>query len=103
MKGFKEAKDLYDERLSQGKINEYERPLPEAGEPTPSRHDPRRPKTFTQCICEQWDPGGCKGSQEAVKLGLAEKVFACQGLVPPVCTLRQQLASGMTIQEIYQK
>jgi len=69
----------------------------------PGRRDLRRPKESSQDICEQFTPNGCKASLEAVKLELKKTVFICVGLVPPVCTIRRQLAAGMTVQEIYQK
>jgi len=53
--------------------------------------------------CEHYGPECCEVSREAVNLGLAKKVFVCVGNIPPDCKIRQDLASGKTIQEIYGK
>lgn len=51
--------------------------------------------------CEHHTSGLCEVSREAFNLGLAKAVFPCTGNIPPDCKIRQDLAAGKTIQEIY--
>lgn len=53
--------------------------------------------------CEHYSPECCEVSREAVNLGLAKAVFPCNGNIPPDCVIRQDLAAGKTIQELYEK
>ena len=52
--------------------------------------------------CEHYSQGCCEVSREAVNLGLAKHLFVCNGNIPPDCKIRQDLASGKTIQELYE-
>jgi len=103
MDEFKDGKSLYEERKRQGELQKFEQHIPEAGKPHLGPRNMKRSKAPPQIICEQWDPGGCKGSQEAVKLGLAQKVFICTGIIMTTCEIRTKLASGMTVQELFNK
>ncbi|GAG80191.1 unnamed protein product [marine sediment metagenome] len=101
MNEFKNGKNLYEEQKRQGKIREYEHPIPEAGKPT--HHNLKRPPSSSQTVCEHHGIGGCKASLEAYELGLAKTVFPCEGLIPPVCSVRLKLAAGKTVKELYGK
>ncbi len=53
--------------------------------------------------CEHHDQDICEISKEAIKLGLREDAITCSGNIPPDCKIRQDLAAGKTLQEIYKK
>ncbi len=97
MDGFKRAKTLYEEQREKGKLGIWEAPS------GPGQQMRRRTPDLTSSICEFFTLEGCEASVEAVKLGLAKKVFPCQGAIPPGCPIRQKLIAGVTIQDLYQK
>ncbi|GAH10193.1 unnamed protein product, partial [marine sediment metagenome] len=47
--------------------------------------------------------GLCEASREALKLGLRDTVFPCTGNIPPDCVIRQSLAAGITLQELFKQ
>ena len=104
MSDFKKADSLYQERKNQGKIQRYERPIPEARESKLRQFERKRPKESSDGICEYWVfDGGCKVFKEAESLGLTKLTFICQGTFPPECEVRKKTASGMTVMELFNK
>lgn len=103
MDEFKDGQSLYDQRRKQGKIRNWEPHLPEAGKPTYTHRNMKRPKEPTQDICEYWELAGCKASREAVEQGLAKTIQPCSGRIPPVCSIRTRLTAGKTIKELFKK
>ncbi len=97
MDGFKRAKTLYDDQKEKGKLGIWEAPS------GPGQQRVRRTPDLTSSICEFFILEGCEASVEAVKLGLAKKVFPCQGSIPPACPIREKLIAGVTIHKLYQK
>lgn len=86
MTEFKPADTLYEERRWRNKPRIHGVPL-----------------VSKQKICEYQEQGGCKPSLEAYKLGLSKAVFMCSGEIdPPTCPIREKLATGMTVEELYQ-
>ena len=53
--------------------------------------------------CEHNTSGLCGVSREAFDLGLREDVFPCTGNIPPDCVIRQSLAAGITLQELFKQ
>ena len=84
MADFKKASSLYDQTAKRGA------PLSKA----------TKSKTRK---CEHFISNCCEVSREALNLGLRKTVVPCTGNIPPDCKIRQDLADGKTIQEIYGK
>lgn len=103
MSDFKNAEILYQKRKREGKIQRYERPIPEAGESKLRQIEMKRPTENLGEVCEQWIPEGCKTNIEAIRLGLAKPTVVCTGIVTTTCAIRKWLAAGMTVQELYKK
>ena len=97
MSNFKDGKTLYDEFKEKRKITSWESPA------VPGHQGTKRQLGANSSVCEFFTPKGCEASLEAVKLGLANTVFPCQGSIPPGCPIREKLIAGATIQELYQK
>ena len=104
MDEFQKADSLYQERKNQGKIQRYERPIPEARESKLRQFEHKRPRESVEGICEYWIVGGgCKILKEAERLGLTKLTFICQGMVPPVCSVRKKTEAGMTVVDLFNK
>jgi len=92
MDEFKDSKTLYEEQKEKGDVGKSGR-APEA----------KKPLNATGRVCEYFTSDGCEASREAVRLGLAKKVFLCNGIIQTLCPVRRQLVAGMTVQEIYER
>lgn len=97
MGDFKDAKNLLEDQRKKGKLGIWEAPS------GPGQQRTRKTPDLTSSICEFFTLEGCEASVEAVELGLAEDPFACQGSIPPACTIREKLIAGVAIQDLYQK
>lgn len=98
---FKDSKTLLDEIRAKGDRGRRELPLPEAS--NRGMRARGTPRNTSQSLCEYYSINGCLASQEAVELGLADEVFMCQGLIPPICSIRHALTLGKTISDLYKK
>ncbi len=98
---FKDSKTLLEEIRAGGGLGRREVPLPEAS--NRGMRARRTPIDSSQSICDYFNINGCLASQEAVELGLSKKVFICQGLIPPVCSIERALALGKTVSDLYKK
>jgi len=101
MGGFRDSKTIYDEQKEKRRPYNWEPPLPEAPHARARQSSLIKPLETAPRVCEYFTLKGCKASLEAFELGLSEKIFICVGNVPPLCSVRQKLLAGMTIQEIY--
>jgi len=90
MNEFKPASTLHDDYGKKPKANKPQTPATQ----------PRTPKTRK---CEHHKNGVCEASREALRLGLRKNVITCDGNIPPDCKVRQDLASGKTIMELFKK
>ena len=87
---FKKASSLYDEQKENP-------PRPRRDSPTSESFKSKTRK------CEHHASGICGVSREAFDLGLREDVFPCTGNIPPDCVIRQSLAAGITLQELFKQ
>uniref|UniRef100_A0A6M3M089 Uncharacterized protein n=1 Tax=viral metagenome TaxID=1070528 RepID=A0A6M3M089_9ZZZZ len=90
MDEFKDFKTLYEEQK-------------EKVDKSRSQPETKKPLNSTGRVCEYFTSDGCEASREAARLGLAKKVFVCNGIIQTLCPVRRQLVAGMTVQEIYER